>query len=39
VCRSTQHLGALEAGRDDGELRAKRLRNRDQHVSTQIIQM
>jgi hypothetical protein len=28
LCAWTQHLGALEAGRDNGELRAKRLRYR-----------
>lgn len=37
LCCWTQHLGALGGGRDDGELRAKRLRYRYLHVPAMLV--
>jgi hypothetical protein len=37
LCAWTQHLGALQAGRDRGELRAKRLRYRYLHIAAMLV--
>ena len=37
LCAWTQHLGALSAGRHDGELRAKRLRYRYLHIPALLV--
>jgi hypothetical protein len=37
LCAWTQHLGALEAGRDHGELRAKRLRYRHLQIPAMLV--
>jgi Transposase DDE domain group 1 len=37
LCAWTQHLGALEAGRDHGELRAKRLRYRHLAIPAMLV--
>lgn len=37
LCCWTQHLGALRGGRQDGELRAKRLRYRYLHVPAMLV--
>ena len=37
LCCWVQHLGALGGGRDDGELRAKRLRYRYLHVPAMVV--
>jgi hypothetical protein len=37
LCCWTQHLGVLGGGRDDGELRAKRLRYRYLHVPAMLV--
>jgi Transposase DDE domain group 1 len=37
LCAWTQHLGALEAGRDSGELRAKRLRYRYLNIPAMVV--
>jgi hypothetical protein len=37
LCCWTQHLGRLGAGRDDGELRAKRLRYRYLHIPALLV--
>jgi hypothetical protein len=37
LCSWSQHLGALKAGRDEGELRAKRLRYRYLHLPAVLV--